>query len=369
MKIHSVTLLATLCVLLTACSGSKSTKNEVVNLPIAGNIGAEVSPALKVNGLTHVRLASDTADAFFQDASILGVIGDTVVLVENTPGMSRLIMFDAADGRYIGQINHRGQGPGEYSAIVGAFVNPADATVLLPNFDRPSVYRYSLATDSLLATIQREPSMTMIPPVGGTTTCINVAVPTPEGVVIRQYDAGYQRIDSISLPGFQGGNFNMVWGNAGADGIFMIADTLYTLTPGALRPAAILSRGDYALTNDADRDITMKVMTTGEDEKELLKPYILVRDVQITGGRMLVTTMQGGVKHSDLYDLTDGRLLYRNTYTDLSIPSSIEIEDGSGRIIRVERLFATDGRWYALVSDESDPDAASSNSALVTFTL
>ena len=203
MRIIGLSLLVLICCAVISCNRSDNNgAGSVPDINLLENASAASSDALSVSKFTKTQLSGDSADAFFKDASILDVAGDTVVLLENTPAMSRLIMFDLKTGNYIGQVNHRGQGAGEYRLILGAFVNDNDGTVLLPLFDKPTVYKYSLADDSLLSTIEREPVMTMMPPIGGVNTCINVAVPSPEGLTIRQYNSGYERIDSVSIAGF-----------------------------------------------------------------------------------------------------------------------------------------------------------------------
>lgn len=125
----------------------------------------------------------------------------------------------------------------------------------------------------------------------------------------------------------------------------------------------------------------------GADELELLKPYILIRDVQYTDGKILVTSMYDGHKYSDLYDMADGSLLYRNSYGVLYIPSFIVIAGENGDPIHVQSLFAKDGRWYGIVGEEyikeskdgihsqdpgmENPDTATENMncAIVSFRL
>lgn len=360
----------------SSCDNNRNSDSAALpaTIDMERNIGAESSGPLQVSDLAYTQLSGDSAVAFFKRARIIDVVGDTAVLLDENPAESRLIMFDISDGRYLGQISHRGSGPGEYRVILGAFVDGADGSVLLPDFDRPVVNVYSLATDSLLGIIDREPVMSPIEPTGGVESCINVAKPSPEGLDIIQYDGRYNRIDSISIPGFRGGNFTTVWCNAGTQGVFMPCDTLYALQPGDMMPLAVLKSGKYAMTPQAEEEVMMKIMTTGADEIELLKPYILVRDIQTGGGKMLLTTMYDGVKHSDIYSLADGSLLYRNAYDTLDKPSRIVVTDGNGRTVNVERVMVKGDKWYGIVSEE---DAASSggtspentNCAFVSFTL
>lgn len=353
----SAIALAALALFASSCGSSNTTTGSVPTLALDSDIAAQPSAPLAVKDLTFTQLAADSAAAFFKNATIIDVMGDTAILLEKDPEMSRLIIYNIKKGDYLGEVNHRGQGPGEYRVILGAFVNDKDATVLLPNFDNPSVYKYSLTTDSLIATIDRQMVMSMIEPVGGVNTAINFASPSPQGLRILQYDAGFNLVDSIDVDGFSGGNFNTLWSNAGTNGVFMIADTLYTIMPGSLQPTAILQRGEYALSSEQDRDLTMKVMS-GANELELLAPYLLVRDIQFTDGKMLLTTMHSCAKRTDLYDLATGSLLYRSVYDHLSIPSSMEIQTPDGKTICVQSLFAKKGTWYGIVDEENLPGTA-----------
>lgn len=370
MKNIFFTMVMLLFCMVISCNHEKNDDaGSVPTIDLLRNEGIGNSDALAVNNMTLTQLASDTNEVSFMNATIIDVVGDTVILLDGNPDASRLVMFDLRNGNYLGQVNHRGEGPGEYRMILGAFVNGADGSVLIPNFDTEWVYSYSLADDSLLSTIEREPVKTMVPPIGGVETCINAAVQLPDGLTIDQYNSEYEKVDSIFIPGFIEGNFNMVWENAGNNGVFMIADTLYALAPGELQKLAVLSRGDKALTNKEDEKISEAVIMNNADEKELLKPYILVRNVQYTDGKMLLTTMYNGVKHSDLYDMTNGDMLYRSTYDTLSKPNCVVVKDDSGKSIEVERLFAKDGKWYGLLNESENESPEEAKNVIISFEM
>lgn len=374
MKHLNMTLGLIAAMTFVACSPSKTVdNNQPATLDLNKNVSAEATAPLAVADLSFVQLSNDTVDAFFKNATILDVAGDTVILLENNPMASRLIMYSLTDGSYLGQISHQGQGPGEYARIIGAFVDGSNGTVLLPDFHTPAVNVYALASDSLVNVLSREFVPSVITPTGGVESCINVACPTPDGLDIIQYDRTYAIADSISVPGFRGGNFSTLWLNAGTQGVFMIGDTIYTLTPGELNPIAIAPRGDMAITPDNEDDIMMELYS-GADDIEVLKPYILIRDIQLSDGKMLITTMTDAKKHSDLYDLNNGRLIYRNTYQTLDKPSMIVVDGDGHKALQVERLFAKNGRWYGIVSEDTAGEingipTADTNCAIVTFNL
>ncbi|MDE6795403.1 MAG: 6-bladed beta-propeller [Muribaculaceae bacterium] len=367
----SITLFTAIGVTSCTTSGSQSIEEAPV-FDLEGNVDAEVSKPVKVYDLTYTPLNDDVQEAFFKSANIIDVVGDTVLLFEDNHHASRLIMFNLRDGRYLGQINHQGQGPGEYTSILGAFVDGSKQTVMLPDFFSPKVNVYSLTADSLIGTIDREYVQSMMEPIGNVESCINVAVPTEEGLKIMQYDRNYSLTDSISLPGFEGGNFSTIWANAGTEGIFMGGDTIFALQPGILKPIAIADRGKFTITPEIDQKIIMEILDSGESEIEILKPYMLIRNVRFTDDKMLITTMHNAKKNSDLYDMSTGKLIYRNTYDTLEKPSSIVITGENNRPLQIESLFAKNGIWYALVSEDvvaqsADTNSEDANCALVSF--
>ncbi|MDE6769354.1 MAG: 6-bladed beta-propeller [Muribaculaceae bacterium] len=367
----SITLFAAIGITSCKTSGSQSIEEAPV-FDLEGNVNVEVSNPISVRDLTYTPLSDDVQEAFFKSANIIDVVGDTVLLFEDNSHASRLIMFNRKDGKYLGQINHQGQGPGEYTSILGAFVDGITQTVMLPDFFSPKVNVYSLSADSLIGTIDREYVQSGIEPIGNVESCINVAVPTEEGMKIMQYDRNYVLTDSIHLPGFEGGNFSTVWANAGTEGVFMGGDTIFALQPGILKPISIADRGKFTITPEIDQKIIMEILDSGESEIEILKPYMLIRNIRFTDNKMLLTTMHNAKKNSDLYDMSTGKLIYRNTYDALEKPSSIVIEDENHKPLQIESLFAKNGIWYALVSEDfvaesADTNSEDANCALVSF--
>lgn len=103
----------------------------------------------------------------------------------------------------------------------------------------------------------------------------------------------------------------------------------------------------------------------GADEVELMRPYIIVRDIQTTGNHIAVTTMHDRAKTTAIYRLSDGALLCSKTYPELSKKSSINLMIG-GKPVTVDNLFARNGHWYGIADGESD---GSTNSTLVSFDI
>ncbi len=319
---------------------------------------------LGAENLTAVALDSESQEAFFTRAAISDVVGDTLLIHENGRD-SRVVEFSVSTGKYLGQINHRGQGPEEYRVMLSAIADPANGTLLIPLIDRPAVLTYALATDSFAGEKSYTPAMRPEPALGGTSSCINIPDMGPAGFIFRQYDATFAPIDSIVMESYIPGNVSTYMGTADDTGIIMIADTLYNILPGRLEKAAILSRGDKGLSFDQEGEIMRKAIEGGADEVELMKPYIIVRDIQTTGNHIAVTTMSDGAKTTAIYRLSDGALIYANTYPELSKKSCITVA-ANGKPLTVENIFARNGRWYGLADESTD---GSTNSTLVAFTL
>ena len=319
---------------------------------------------LAADNLAAVVLDSEKQEAFFSRAVISDVIGDTILIHENGRD-SRVIEFSTSTGKYLGQINHRGQGPEEYRVMLSAIADPSTGTLLIPLIDRPAVLAYTLATDSFAGEKSYIPAMRPSPALGGVSSCINIPDMRPEGLIFMQYDGNFASVDSIVMEGFIPGNVSTYMGTADNKGVIMVADTLYNIMPGHLEQAVILSRGDKGITFDQEGDIMRKAIQEGADETELMKPYIIVRDIQTTGNHIAVTTMRDGAKTTAIYRLSDGSLLYSNTYPDLSKKSCLTV-NVDGKPVAVENIFARNGHWYGLADESAD---GSTNNILVSFTL
>lgn len=101
---------------------------------------------------------------------------------------------------------------------------------------------------------------------------------------------------------------------------------------------------------------------------------MLVRNVRIDDNKMLLTTMFDAAKTSDLYDLTTGQLISRSKYEDLSVPSRMTVKGDNDKTVTVERLFAKDGKWYGIVSEDNAPqteEAPSDNTnySIISFSI
>lgn len=319
---------------------------------------------LAATGVNAVKLDSSAPEAFFSRADIIDVVGDTALFLENGQE-SRVIEFSVSTGKYLGQINHRGQGPEEYRIMLSAIADPASGTLLIPLIDRPAALAYTLATDSFAGEKSYTPSMRPAPALGGVSSCINIPDMGPAGFILRQYDAGFAPVDSIVMEGFIPGNVSTYMGTADGNGVIMIADTLYNILPGHLEQSAIISRGDKGITFDQEGEIMRQAIEGGADEVELMRPYIIVRDIQTTGNHIAVTTMHDRAKTTAIYRLSDGALLCYKTYPELSKKSSINLTIG-GKPVTIDNLFARNGHWYGIADGESD---GSTNSTLVSFDI
>lgn len=357
--------IAVAAAILASCSASNTVADPesvaTIDLTAPSHYSGE---PLDAENLTAVVLDSENQDAFFTRASLSDVIGDTILVHENGRD-SRVVEFSASTGKYLGQINHRGQGPEEYRIMLSAIADPAAGTLLVPLIDRPAVLSYTLATDSFAGEKSYLPAMRPSPALGGVSSCINIPDMRPEGFIFMQYDSNFTPVDSIVMKGFIPGNVSTYMGTADNKGIIMVADTLYNIMPGRLEQAVILSRGNKGITFEQEGEIMRKAIQEGADETELMKPYIIVRDIQTTGNHIAVTTMHDGAKTTAIYRLSDGAIIYSNTYPELSKKSCITV-NVDGKPVAVENIFARNGRWYGLADESAD---GSTNNTLVSFTL
>lgn len=362
-------LSASSILLLSACSGSDNPVNTVPVIDLAASASAPMTSGLSLSDVSYTPFDTTDVKAIFGNASIIDILGDTVILRDDSD-YSRLLLFSLSDGRPLGQISHRGQGPGEYNTLysAGIFAYPDRNAVLVTDMERASAYLYGLANDSLLHIYSHAPYFYMHTPVGSAAESISIGEQREDGFMIHQYDRGFSQIDSIMLTDtFLGSSLIKT---SDSHPYIMLADTIYSVDKGSLGPALILSRADKTLTFENEREIMQKAMMTGESEKELFRPYILVRDVELTGNHIMIRTLFDGRIFTDIYRISDGTLLSRSeTQVRSSIPVSLD-----SATVHAEQLFAKDGVWYGIVNTEEAAALAGksvdeTNSGIIRFRI
>lgn len=341
------------CGILISC-GQKATdsKDTLVCLDFEKNIAFKNSENLRPRNLKIVPLDGYDSDVDLSNSRILDVAGDTIFMLNNDFIPTRILMFSLSTGKYFGEINHQGEGQGEYRFIFGAFVDSMKQTVLIPDIDRPFVYEYSLPCDSLINTYGRPELTLRLQPIGNIETGINFGEPKEDGLNIIQCDSKFEILDSLLMKRMQVIPFTTIWAQSGTNGIIFDRDTLSVIGREHLTPVVSVNLGKYKLNEEKARETMEGLIYSDEPDAIYLKrlnEYIIITEFQFTDDNILVTYNYGDNNYSDLYDIHSGEILNRfEGEKDFNAPGRIVLEnEGVGSVI-IEKLFTKDNIWYGV---------------------
>ena len=327
-------------------------KESLVCLDFEKNMEFKSPGNLNPHELKIVRLDENVADFDSDNSRIIDVAGDTIFMLNNDFNPTRILMFSLSSGKFLGDINHQGEGSGEYRFIFGAFVDAVNQTILIPDIDRPYVYEYSLKTDSLVSTHNRPDIILSLQPTGNIKTGINFGEPKEEGLNILQCNSKFEVSDSLILKGVQVIPFMTVWAQSGTNGIIFDRDTLSAIGSERLIPVAALSLGKYKLEEEKARKAIEGLIYSDEPDSVYLKRlnnYIVPRAFRFTDENILVTYVYEDNNYSDLYDIKSGEILNRfESEKDFNGSCTVVLEKAGVGTVKVEKLFPKDNIWYGV---------------------
>ena len=348
-------------------------KDTIVCLDIEKNIGFKNSKNLKPDDLKIVQLEKGNSDFDFKNSRILDVSGDTVFMLNNDFISTKIIMFSLSTGKYIGSINHQGEGPGEYRFIFGAFIDSKQQSVLIPDIDRPKVYEYSLTTDSLINSYERPDVSLRIQPIGNLITGVNFGEPSEEGLNILQCNSKFEVLDSLFIKDLLMIPFITIWAQSSTKGTIFSNDTLSVIDSGHLNPIVSINLGKYKLNETEARETIEGMIYSDEPDSEYLKRlnnFIIIRDFQFTDNNVLVTYIYGNNNYSDLYDMQSGKILNRfESEKDFNGLGRIVLENDTRLPLTVEKPFTKDSRWYGLSGINEPSESQSKQNIIVSFKI
>lgn len=302
---------------------------------------------------------------------IESIVGDTVIISDN---LEKVLLFTLSDGKMIGEINHKGQGPGEYSWLDHIYVDrPAREVVL--NTPNNFAHRYTFS-DSLVNTYHYDTPSTMRLSTGSLSKGINMYEQRESGFVIHQLDKNFQQTDSIVIDGYKLGYRSGSFSNLGDESVITIVDTLYTIKPGKLEKLAILDRDGKTITPEIEEELNQMMQVDFEGAMKKQNEYInLLGWFASDNDKMLVTYQLGEATFFDFFRMNDGKLLAH-------LPLSATRADGKGIPMEYEGptlylnpIFCQDGIWYAVIPEnatieaEKDADNVICNAAIASFRL
>ena len=337
----------------SSCSQKAAdSKESLVWLDLEKNLSFKNSKNLNPEDLKIIQLERCDSDLDLNKTRILDIAGDTIFLLNNDFIPTKILMFSLQNGKYLGDINHQGEGQGEYRLIFGAFVNSKQQNVLIPDIDRPVAYEYSLNSDSLINTYHRPDITLRLQPIGNIKECINLGEPKEEGLSILQCNSKFEVLDSLLLKGVRVIPFTTIWAQSGTNGIIFDRDTLSIIDRVHLTPVVAVNLGKYKLKEEKAIETIEGMIYSDEPDSEYLKRlnnYIIIKDFQFTEDNILVTSIYGDNNYSDLYNIHTGEILNRfESEKDFNSSGKIVIANQEGASLTVEKLFTKDNIWYGI---------------------
>ena len=339
--------------LFISCNQKADYSNNTLKcLDLEKNLSFKNSKNLNPEDLKIIQLERCDSDLDLNKSRILDIAGDTVFLLNNNLIPTKILIFSLHNGKYLGEINHQGEGQGEYRFIFGAFVNSKKQTVLIPDIDRPLAYEYSLNSNSLVNTYDRPELNLRLQPIGNVNSGINFGEPKEEGLSILQCNSKFEVLDSLLLKGMRVIPFTTIWAQSGTEGIIFYQDTLAVIDREHLTPIVAVNLGKYKLNEEKAIETIEGMISSDEPDSEYLKRlnnYIIVKDFQFTEDNVLVTSIYGDNNYSDLYNIHTGELLNRfESEKDFNSSGKIVIANQEGVSLTVEKLFTKDNIWYGI---------------------
>lgn len=342
------------CMMLAACSGG-SGSHEVPVIDMTGSVEMSDAPELVYTDIEYIPLDTTTAALLGAYSNIMAVLGDTIIMhdMDVMGGDSRLLLFSLADGHLIREIKHIGQGPGEYSWITSVFPDRENGEIVIIGANS-SIGRYTLS-DSLVSSKQISRLNNNKFPVGSLASGINVAEPFEGNLLIHQFDADFNVVDTLFVPDYEPRFISMAINTSGGKALMNVVDTVYNLLPGRMDPIVILSRGDKAMTPKVEQDVYLNKKDYNL-VNELRKRYIELSHLDVVGDQLMVFYFYGDNVYFDVYSLTDGKLLGRNMFTWQD--GGFELPWGDTTFqLKTTPFYGGDGRFYMKVDDEQAIDA------------
>ncbi len=234
-----------------ASCGSKGKGHDVPVYDLAAAIDAPRMEKLKVGDVKVTPLDTAANALFGERATIAAIIGDTLILRDSGRGTDRLLLFNLPTGKLLGEINHIGHGPGEYTWLDNVYIDRASKEVVFTT-PYPVAHRYTLS-DSLVKTYNHNIPIVKRLTKGSLEKGINFYDENEEGFIIRQANKDFVQTDSIVMKGYTLGYTSGQFAQFGDEGAITMVDTLYVLKPGRLEKTAIFNRGGKTITPEIEK--------------------------------------------------------------------------------------------------------------------
>ena len=338
----------------TGCSPQDKGNGDVTIVDMLAELDR---PDFSETNITDVRYALlDTYSAYLisENRQIMGVIGDTVIIHDNTNmgGGSRLLLFDADNGHLIREISHIGQGPGEYSWIMNVVTDRKRGELILLT-GGAKAHRYTTG-DRYIESYDMGSTHGGKLPVGSAELGINETDAYDGNLYIYQYDDRVSPVDTLVINDYEPKWISIAFNLSDKESLINIVDTVYSLVPGGMIPVAVLSRGSKALTPEVERKVYIGRSDYEQAQKER-DGYIEFLHFTNDGPRFSVAYSYSGRIVFDTYSHSSGKLISRRSFSYDDEDSGFPVPYES-QTIHIKRAypfpFLNDGRFYAIVHED-----------------
>ncbi|MDE6265249.1 MAG: 6-bladed beta-propeller [Paramuribaculum sp.] len=365
--------ISALAILSTGC-GKGADGNDVVTIDLASAVEGEPVNHLKATDVVYTPLDTAAAAMFSELGNIVGLAGDTVIIHDMNDSEDRLILFTLADGKMVGQINHKGNGPGEYQWIEAVYIDrPAHEVVI--NTPYGVAHRYTMDDKYIDSKHYTPPYKSIRLSIGSLDDCINMYGEFDGGFFIHQYDRDFTKIDSIKVDGYKLGYRSGIFQTVGEYAILSMVDTLYSITPGKLEKFAIIDRKGKTITPEIEEEFNKMMRSDRESARNMQAQNITLDYIMIDNDYIIIPSFYNNANSYDIFRRSDGALLTHIPYSwEEENKVGFEFEY-SGAKMRVLPRFTQDGRWYAIIGEEQavgpngEPNDGDLNAAIVSFKL
>lgn len=363
-----------LAALMASCGGqSGRNTGDVPVIDLAGSVDRPAFMDIDIADVEYTPLDTATAALLGEHANVMAVMGDTAIIHEMgvMGDNSRLMLFSISDGRFIREIKHCGQGPGEYSWIETVFPDREKQQIVIKGANE-SASRYTLS-DSFVEAYPRYEVRNSKFAAGSLAGGINITEVVDGNLLIHQLDSRMVPANTLVAEGFDPAYISMEIITSGDETLINVVDTLYTILPGRFEPVAVLARGDKSLTPAVEKEVYLG-QKDYQLSQEARKKYIQYVWFLSDGPHIMLMSIYGGRYFIDFFDRGNGAHLGRSIFSYEDPEPGLAI-DWNGTTFHITNRFnVTDGRFYALVRDDETVDADGNpapdgNLGIVSFRL
>lgn len=361
------TVILTAALIMTSCS-SDNKSHELPVYDIEKAYKSEPFTDLTMTDVVYVPLDPNSSAMFSERASIKGVLGDTLIIMDNDD-QYRILLFSLTDGRLLGTLSHQGEGPGEYRWIDNVYVDRPGALVI----NTPDNVAYRYTTDDVLTDTYKYSTRSNYNLSNGSLEKgICLYEQNDSGFVVHRLDRNFVQTDSVKVDGYKLGYLSGMFSTFDNECIVSMADTVYAVRPGGLEKIMVLNRGERIITPEIETELhNIKRSGNFAQAMEKQAQYIHFGFLMTDGRYLELISFGNGESFIDIFRMNDGTHMAHMPISDDTSGFDSEYK-GAAMHLRPQYVD-TDGRWYAIISEsesvgaDGSPNDGSLNVGVVSF--